>query len=263
MQMPCSKMTAVRGVILKTKKVRQILVKANLEELSIAAADLFVDIARRAIDERGRFSVALSGGTTPASLYKLLASESYRGSVDWERVFFFFGDERNVPRTDPESNYRMVKETLFSGIPVVADHVRPWPVDGGSPQEIADEYEREIGNFFDGPAIFDLVLLGLGDDCHTASLFPGTDALGENLRMAVANWVEKLNTFRLTMTSPVFNDASNVVFLVAGKSKAEAVAEVLEGDFRPDDFPAQFVNPGSGNLYWILDEAAAGLLANK
>jgi 6-phosphogluconolactonase len=243
--------------------VRQILVKANLEELSIAAADLFLDIAGRAIDERGRLSVALSGGTTPASLYKLLASESYRDSVDWERVFFFFGDERNVPHTDAESNYRMVKETLFATIPVGSEQVHAWPVDCGSPQKIADEYERQIEHFFDGPPIFDLVLLGLGDDCHTASLFPGTDALSENLRMAVAHWVEKLSAFRLTMTFPVFNNASNVMFLVAGKSKAKAVATVLEADFRPDDFPAQFVNPGSGNLYWILDESAASLLANE
>jgi 6-phosphogluconolactonase len=243
--------------------VRQILIKPNLEELSIAAAHLFVDIANRAIDERGRFSVSLSGGTTPASLYKLLASKSYGDKIDWERVFFFFGDERNVPHTDPESNYRMVKETLFAGIPVVADHVRPWPVGEKSPQEIADEYEREIEHFFDGPPIFDLVLLGLGDDCHTASLFPETDALGENVRMAVANWVEKLGTYRLTMTFPVFNNAANVLFLVAGEAKSEAVAKVLEGEFRPDDYPAQFVNPGTGNLFWILDRAAASLLTNE
>ena len=257
-----SKTTDGLGVTLQTNRVRQILIKANLEELSIAAADLFVDIARRAINERGRFSVALSGGTTPASLYKLLASE-YRDSVEWKRTSFFFGDERNVPHTDPESNYLMAKETLFSSIPISSHHIHAWPTDRDSPQEIAGEYELDIQHFFDGPPIFDLVLLGIGDDCHTASLFPGTTALGENTRMAVANRVEKLGAFRLTMTFPVFNNALNVLFLVAGDSKAEAVRKVLEGEFRPDDYPAQFVNPGSGDLYWILDESAASLLANE
>ena len=243
--------------------MRQILVKPNLEGVSIAAAELFIRIASGAIDTRGRFSVALSGGSTPASLYKLLASESYRDSLDWTRVFFFFGDERNVPLTDPESNYLMVKETLLDQIPDIEDRVHAWPMNLESPQEIAQDYERQIEHFFAGPPIFDLVLLGLGDDCHTASLFPGSDALRENARMAVANWVEKLTAFRLTMTFPVFNNASNVIFLVAGESKSEAVARVLEGEFRPDEFPAQFVNPGSGNLYWILDEAAGIRLANE
>jgi len=239
--------------------VRQILIKKDLDELSVAAATLFIEIARQAIEVRGQFAVALSGGTTPASLYRLLASEAYCDSIDWKRVFFFFGDERYVPETDPESNYRMVKETLFTALPLHSDSVRPWPMFEEVPEKIADGYEDEMEHFFGGDPRFDLVLLGLGDDCHTASLFPGTTALRVTDRSAVPNWVEKLNAFRLTMTFPVFNTAARVIFLVSGQSKARAVATVLEGDFRPDDFPAQFVNP-EGELYWLLDEAAASRL---
>lgn len=240
--------------------MKEIRVFENPGELSTAATDLFVEIAAAAISERGQFAVALSGGSTPAPVYKLLASESYRSRLDWKKVFFFFVDERNVPADSPESNYRLANEVLFSALPLHQDSVRKWETARELPQKIAEDYALEIEHFFQGFPRFDLILLGLGTDCHTASLFPRTPALKENEEVAVANWVEKVNDYRLTITFPVINNAANVMFLVSGAEKAKAVQSVLEGDRLPDEYPAQLVQPKDGDLYWLLDEAAAALL---
>jgi len=239
--------------------MKEIRVFETADELSAAAAELFIKTAATAISQRGQFAVALSGGSTPAPVYKLLA-EHYRDDLDWNKVFFFFGDERNVPAVSPDSNYRMVNEVLFSALPLNRDSVREWPTFREVPEKIAEDYALEIEFFFQGFPRFDLILLGLGTDCHTASLFPHTQALKENEKVAVANWVEKLNDYRLTITFPVINNAANVMFLVSGKEKVKAVAHVLEGERRPDDFPAQLVEPTSGRLFWLLDIDAAALL---
>ncbi len=239
--------------------MRKIRVFETPDELNAAAAELFFEIAEAAISQRGQFAVALSGGSTPAPVYKIL-SERYRSRLDWKSVFFFFGDERNVPDDSPESNYRMGNEALFSALPLHHDSVRAWPTWREVPEKIAEDYADELDHFFRGFPRFDLILLGLGTDCHTASLFPQTSALAEKEEIAVANWVEKLSDFRFTLTFPLINNAANVVFIVSGKEKAEAAAQVLEGEFRPDEFPAQFVDPENGTLYWLVDEAAASLL---
>ena len=240
--------------------MRDTRVFENLDQLSHAAAELFVEIGSYGIATRGRFVVALSGGSTPGSLYKLLASEQFKNALDWKKCFFFFGDERNVASDSPESNYRMANATLLSALPLHEDSVREWPTYKLVPEKIAKDYALEIENFFQGFPRFDLVLLGLGSDGHTASLFPNTNALRENDEIAVANWVPKMDDHRLTLTFPVLNNAANLIFLVSGKEKAETVADVLEGEFRPDDLPAQFVQPVAGDLYWLLDRSAASEL---
>lgn len=252
----------------------EIIVKKNLDELSEAAAEFFVETAHAAIDKSGRFTVALAGGSTPKSLYKLLASEK---RVDWPHVHFFFGDERNVPHDSPDSNFRMAKETLFDALHIPDVNVFAWDTEIAEPAAIADDYQEKIQGFFsdskklewspvatppgsDVFSKFDLVLLGMGPDGHTASLFPYTSALAETEQIAVANHVEKLDSWRLTLTYPIINNASNIAFLVSGHEKSETLKNVLRGerDFRR--FPAQGVKSTNGRLIWFVDTAAASQL---
>src|SRR5215203_457093 len=179
----------------RIRTMYHILIKKDLEDLSSAAADLFSVIANDSIARKGFFSVALSGGTTPRSLYSLLASDRYRDSIDWSKVRIFFGDERNVPHDSPESNYRMACETLIDPLGIPEENVSRWQTELG-PDDAADRYQQELEK--NGP--LDLILLGLGRDAHTASLFPNTAALREKEKLAVANRVEELKTYRLTLT---------------------------------------------------------------
>lgn len=229
------------------------------EELARAAARDFVERSKRAIEETDRFAVALAGGSTPEATYELLARE-HADDVEWDRVHVFFGDERSVPPDSEDSNYRMADEALLS-------HVSP----GGVyrmrgellPDEAAVAYEAELREFFDTPGRppeFDLVMLGIGDDGHTASLFPGTPALGVTDRWVAQNPVPKLETVRITLTLPVLNAAKAVDFLVAGEGKAETLKEILEGDADPEQYPAKLVRP-AGDLTWMVDRAAAGTLS--
>lgn len=234
----------------------KILIRKDIVGLSAAAAERFVELANAAIRSRGSFVVALAGGNTPRELYRLLASKQYRTAVDWKNVSVFLGDERNVPADSPESNFRMVSEELLRPLGIDETNSFRWRTELGDPAAIATRYEELLR----AKLPLDLVLLGMGSDAHTASLFPNTAALHETKRLAVANWVEKLTDYRFTMTFPVINGASNVMFLVSGSEKADAVATVLEGEFSPDEYPAQLVKPVEGDLYWLLDEAAAGAL---
>ena len=222
------------------------------------AAERFAQLAYAAVSERGRFSVALSGGSTPRALHAHLAAAPLREAVAWDRVHVFWGDERCVPPDHPDSNYRMARETLLDHVPIPATQVHRMPGEL-PPAEAAAAYEADLRRFFGGadwPG-FDLVLLGLGDDGHTASLFPGTPALAETQRWVVANRVEKLATWRITLTAPAINQAGQVMFLVAGAGKAERLREVLRGPHRPDALPAQLVQPVSGQADWFVDLAAA------
>jgi 6-phosphogluconolactonase len=225
------------------------------QELARAAANTFAAEATQSIREKGRFAVTLAGGSTPNALYELLAAE-YVNALDWSRVHAFFGDERCVPPDHEDSNYRMAQEALLSRVPVGSVHRMHGEME---PREAAALYEKELEDFFDGTPVLDLVLLGIGEDGHTASLFPRTPALDVRDRWAVENQVEKLGTVRLTLTIPTINAARTVVFLVAGEGKAEALREILEGDADPRDYPAKFVRTASGPV-WMVDEAAAGLL---
>lgn len=233
-------------------------------QLSEFAAERFIEIGARAVSEKGAFSVALAGGSTPKDLYSLLASEKYREKISRESVFFYFGDERNVPPDDAESNYRMAKENLFDLLEIPVRNIFRWKTELKDEKSTAADYAKTLEETFDlsGGAFprFDLILLGMGADGHTASLFPFTAALAENEKTAVANWAEKINAWRFTLTFPVINNASNVFFLVTGEDKAETLKEVLEGGRDPQRLPAQGVKPSNGELLWLVDRAAARLL---
>lgn len=242
---------------------RKIFTKTNRDELSASAAELFARIANNSLKRSGHFSLALAGGSTPRSLYSLLASK-YTASIDWSRVTFFFTDERNVPHDSPGSNYRMAAEVLLEPLKIDPRSIHRWRTELPDVKETAAEYASNLEKHFHfSKPRFDIVLLGLGPDAHTASLFPHTAALHETEKLAVANWVEKLDDYRFTMTFPVINNAANVIFLVSGEEKAEALASVLEAEFRSDEFPGQLVRPENGALYWLLDEAAAKLLDRR
>lgn len=245
---------------------REIKVFQNPDELSRTAAENFIEIGRLAIERNGKYSVVLAGGSTPKSLYKLLATEEFRSRIDWRKVFFFFGDERNVLPSDEESNFRMANENLLKPLEIPAENVFRWETEIENAEDAAAKYERRIRDFFDAREnefpVFDLILLGMGADGHTASLFPETAALKENNKIAAANRVEKLGSIRLTLTFPVINCAQNVIFLVTGNEKAETLKIILEGEFEPDKFPAQMVLPENGKLLWLADKSAAHLLNN-
>ena len=236
-------------------------VYADAEDLAQAARAEFLRRARDLIEGQGRFSVALAGGSTPRRLYELLTESE----LDWSRVHVFFSDERCVPPDDSASNYRMVREALLDVAPIPADNVHRMRGEL-DPEAAASAYEDELRRFFGPEAVaapaFDLVLLGVGSDGHTASLFPGTPALEERERWVVANPVAALDTVRLTLTLPVLDAARAVLFLVAGESKQHAVAQVFAE--RADlvavatPLPASRVQPAAGRLLWLLDRAAAG-----
>jgi 6-phosphogluconolactonase len=233
----------------------------DAESVARAAAELFARLSRESVAERGTFSVALSGGTTPRRVYELLASDEYREHVPWPSVHVFFGDERTVPPDHAESNYRMASETLLSRVPLPAENVHR--IEGvGDAAANASDYESVMRGFF-GDAEwprFDLVFLGMGDDGHTASLFPNTAALEESRAWVAANWVEKLGAWRITLTAPAINAARRVIFLVTGAGKAERLSEVLNGAHDPSRLPSQMIQPRDGQLEWYLDRAAAKLL---
>ncbi len=243
----------------------QIQVIANPEALAQAAAAEFVQQANRAIAATGRFTVALSGGSTPKSLYALLATPSWREQVPWQQVYFFWGDERHVPPDHPDSNYRMTQERLLSQVPIPPENVHRIKTERPDASAVATEYEQELRQFFQLEANelprFDLVLLGMGPDGHTASLFPHTQVLHEQTRLVAAPWVEKFKTYRITLTPPVLNHAVHTVFFVTGAEKAETLQAVIEGDFQPENFPSQLIQPVHGTLLWMVDQAAARLLS--
>jgi 6-phosphogluconolactonase len=239
----------------------ELKIVADAAALAREAAQEFLRRAQAAIAEHGRFTVALSGGNTPRSVYSFLAAE-YKDSLAWDKVFIFFGDERHVPPDDPESNFRMANESLLSHVPLPEQNV--FRIKAELAVELAaQKYEDRLREFFaprqgEWPR-FDLIFLGIGEDGHTASLFPGTAALEEKTRMVVANHVEKLNTSRITFTFPVLNHAAEALFLVYGPGKAKVLSEILRQPGRPL-YPAQLVRPENGRLLWMADQDAARLL---
>jgi 6-phosphogluconolactonase len=246
-------------------QAREIKVAADKAALNLMAVEEFCNCAKGAIAARNRFCVALSGGNTPRAVYSLLATR--RDLLAWDKIYIFFGDERHVPPEHSDSNYRMANESLLTLVPLPQKNV--YRVHAELDAKIAaQEYEDQLREFFqlqdirlqnnDWPQ-FDLILLGLGDDGHTASLFPGSLALAENTRMVVANWVKKFNEYRITFTFPVINQASEVMFLVSGESKAQILKDVLNPD-GTNMYPSQRVQPVNGRLLWFLDQPAARLL---
>lgn len=228
-----------------------------------ALAQRFADLAQESIRQRGKFTAALSGGSTPKALYERLAKPPFSNSIEWEKARLFLGDERCVSHADEESNYRMIDQALLSKIPVPSTSAFPTQGQDKDPQGAAQSYEQTIRTVFqsaEGVPVFDLVLLGLGPDGHTASLFPGSKAIQEHKRLYIANFVEKFDSWRLTMTYPLLKNARNIVFLVSGPSKAAILADVFK---KPEKkYPAQAVHPINGNLEWFIDKDAAKLLSS-
>jgi 6-phosphogluconolactonase len=244
---------------------RQIEILPDAPAIARFAAGVFVASARQAVAARGKFTVALAGGSTPRMLYSLLASDdALRSQTPWEETFFFFGDERCVPPTHADSNYRMAHDAMLSKIGVKPEHVFRMKGEARDAEQAAAAYEQDLRRFFflerSQLPRFDLVLLGMGPDGHTASLFPGTRALEAHNQLVAANWVGKLYSHRITLTVPVFNSAASTLFMVHGQDKAPALKGVLEGPYEPMQLPSQFIRPQSGNALWLVDESAAALL---
>lgn len=239
----------------------EIKVLPDAAEIAYQAAERIVDAAARAAPEGRRFSIALAGGSTPKTLYELLATKAYQPRIDWTNVEVFFGDERTVPPDHKDSNYRMAREALLSKVPLPGDNVYRMAGER-DPHAAAKEYGEMLKEKF-GDGGMDVVLLGMGDDGHTASLFPETEALNETKHRCVANFVPKLDTWRITLTAPFINKARDVILLVAGASKATRLAEVLEGPPDPRRLPVQLIRPMGGRLTWLVDAPAAGMTAEE
>jgi 6-phosphogluconolactonase len=247
--------------------VSRIKIVNDPAEICHAAAAEIQRMADRTATAAKPITIALSGGSTPKGLHTLMANEpTFRDRLPWNDLHFFWGDERHVPPDDPQSNYRMAYDTLLSLAPVPSENIHRVPAEKPDAALAAEKYEQELQAFFDLEAgqlpRFDCILLGMGTDGHTASLFPGTAALKEKKRLVVANWVEKFKSHRITLTVPVLNQADLVIFLVSGAEKAEALKAVLQGDYRPDRFPAQLIRPVHGRLLWLVDQAAAASLTD-
>ena len=253
----------------------QVRVYRDAGEVALKAARHFARLADQYVVGGGKFTVALSGGSTPRAMFSLLAQAPFADTVPWDSIYFFWGDERCVPPDHADSNYRMARETLLSKVPVPAENVFRIPAERADPAGAADEYAATLINFFAsgaqpqgtaplaGVPRFDLIFLGMGPDGHTASLFPGTAALHVTDKVVVANYVEKFNAHRITLTAPTINNARNVTFVVAGPDKAEALREVLEGPYQPESYPSQLIRPQHGSLLWMVDEAAAARLTER
>jgi 6-phosphogluconolactonase len=247
---------------------RQVEILPDPAAITRRAAEEFVKSANQAVSQKGAFTVALSGGSTPKSLYAMLADDpALRSKLPWPQMHFFFGDERHAAPDSPESNYRMVNEALFSKGIVKPEQVTRIHGEYEDTEKAALEYEAVLRAYFklkDGEfPRFDLLLLGLGEEGHCLSLFPGTQALHASRRIVVRNWVGKLYTERITLTAPAANQSNRVMFLVTRSDKALALKAVLEGPYEPEQLPAQLIQPVSGNLLWLIDQAASSKLATQ
>jgi 6-phosphogluconolactonase len=237
----------------------------SLPAVAADAAEIFVRLARECEARGEPFRIALAGGSSPRLLYGLLASDTYRDTVDWSNVRFFFGDERWVAPNHRESNYKMAYDELLRKLEVDPEAIFPMPTERVSPDEAAGQYEEALRREFGLTEVevprFSLILLGMGDDGHTASLFPGTDVLHEKEKLVAAPYVDKLASHRLTLTPPVLQAADEVIFLVAGASKAPALREVLEGEENIEEYPSQLLRVAKGRVTWMVDEGAASRLS--
>jgi 6-phosphogluconolactonase len=232
------------------------------ETVNTVAVDFIIDIANKAIAERGRFVICLSGGQTPQQLYSLLAELPFCKQIQWKKTFVFWGDERCVPLNDERNNAHQAKIILLDKVDVPFSNIHRIPVNILA-AEAAAEYEKEIKLFFnEGVPRFDLILLGLGENGHTASLFPGTKVINEQVEGIREVYVEEERMYRVTMTAPLINRARHILFLVTGKNKAEILNKILSAPFEPDKYPAQLIRPIEGQLHWFIDSAAAAFITN-
>ena len=243
----------------------QVDIFADNKALTLAAARRFALLAANAVADHGVFAVALSGGSTPKALYRLMATDqAIRSTIPWSKIHFFFGDERHVPPDHADSNFRMANEAMFQALQPEQLHVHRVLAELTSAAQAAAQYEEDLKEFFEPRGLlheafprFDLILLGMGPDGHTASLFPNSSGLQETKRWVIANWVEKFQTDRITMTFPVLNSAAEIILFVAGPEKAPLLAEVLQMPAGAEKYPVQRVRPCNGTKRWMLDASAA------
>lgn len=232
-------------------------ISKDIETLSHHFADWLVMYVKEVLSKQDRFTIALSGGNTPKRLYQLLTSDEYKDQVEWKRLHFFWGDERHVPISDERNNAKMAFEALLNHVPLAKEQVYVMQTEA-DPQESATAYEKILHRYFDQqPNTFDLVLLGMGDNAHTLSLFPGYKVVKENSKWVCAFYLKEQDMYRITLTPPVVNQSSRVAFLISGGDKAAAVYHVIAGEHDPDLYPAQIIQPFNGEIYWFCDEAAA------
>ncbi len=247
---------------------RTIELFANGAEIARRAADDVVRIATTAATQQGVFTIALAGGSTPKVLYALLSEHpALRKSLPWDKMKVFFGDERHVGPGHPDSNFQMASDTMLSKVPLRPEQIHRIKGEYADTAQAAAEYEEVIRREFSLHAgafpRFDLILLGMGNEGHTLSLFPGTKALCETQKIVARNWVGKLYTERVTLTAPAANNAANIIFMIAGADKAYALKAVLEGPHEPDQLPAQMIQPVDGTFSWLVDEAAGAMLSKE
>ncbi len=246
--------------------MKKILIYNSQEEMILSAAAQFISIGSAAILDRGRFSVALSGGNTPKPLYEFLAGPA-ADELDWNKVHFFWGDERCVHQNHPDSNFNQANQTLLSPRSITKDNIHRIKTEL-QPEEAARQYQEKIISYFEGKDTrFDLILLGMGSDGHTASLFPGSDlmdgALPSKDTLVSSNWVPQFDAWRITFTPHLLNLAHNVHFLVSGKNKANVLKTVIEGPADYKTFPSRLIDPYQGNLVWHINHDAAGELSQR
>lgn len=229
--------------------------------LSKDVADYLVTLIRDVLKEQDKFTFVLSGGSTPKALYRLLAESPYKENIEWNKIHFFWGDERAVPFEDDRNNAKMCYEELLNKVDVRPEHIHVMKTDI-SPEESAAEYQKVLETYFQkGAPTFDFVLLGMGDDGHTLSLFPGTEVIQEKTAWVTSFFLEAQDMYRITLTAPIVNAAKNVAFLAVGAGKADVLQEVLNGERKINHYPSQIINPVDGELYWFVDEAAAAKLS--
>jgi len=228
------------------------------EEVNTAAADLFTTAAQDAIAKRGKFTAVLTGGSSPAGIYKLLASDAYKNKIDWSKVYIFWGDERWVPLNDDLSNAKMSYAALLSHVPIPSENIFEMYKDGVTPEDYAVTYEQSIRKILGEEGKFDFIFLGMGDDGHTASLFPGEAVLNEQNKWVDAYFLAPQNMHRITLTAPLINKAEKIIVVTFGEKKAHALKEVTKGEYNPSLYPTQLIKPVSGELVFLVDKSAAG-----
>ncbi|HEY1870721.1 MAG TPA: 6-phosphogluconolactonase [Chitinophagaceae bacterium] len=252
----------------------QLNISNNIEELSWRAAEWMVDYIHETLQTQDRFTIALSGGSTPKKLHLLLASDEFKNKIEWQKLHVFWGDERYVPLNDERNNAKMAFDTLLDHVPVPGSHIHIMRTDIDA-EKSAKEYESILKEYFPEAASyklqatskehlpltihhsFDLVILGLGDNSHTLSLFPHEEVIHEKDHWVKAVFVKEVNMERITLTAPIVNLSKCIAFLVSGQDKASAVSHILSDNYNTDLYPAQVIKPENGELYWFLDEAAA------
>ena len=236
----------------------QIHKSKDIKALSVDVTNWLVAHIAETLQKQSRYTLALSGGSTPKMMNELLSSDEYKHKVDWSKLHIFFGDDRFVPLSDERNNAKMAFDTLLNNVPVPAAQIHVMPTENISPENAAIAYENALRTYFSEESpTFDCIILGMGDDGHTLSLFPGkTEVIHETEKWCTSLWLEEQNMYRITLTHPVANRSALVIFLAAGSKKAHALHEVLEGEYNPDLYPSQIIQP-QGELHWFIDEAAA------